>query len=460
MGPSHGSAERPWLWKANRAGPLEAFEVGEPGRHGGHGGGDLTRVGITGGEHPLREAVGGEQERDRRPLVGRERLQPGQHRTGQRLHQFRVRGPRPDPPHGEVGAGPAAALVGSPMYLPTVISESCGAMQMATTSEGGPAATSSTHTSAIRGRQCRMPTATLTPGRAASSFACTDRMMSSTGDLPPVARYRSRISSTSSGAVGRPPRTSSRYASTLSSESGPPMAMSMTWTGRGPVIARSCRMIWTEPAHGSPLDPSFGGLPGLERLRMLMTGEVSGTPLNRLTGIGLTQVGPGHVTGTMPATMWLQTDDSLDVTCFAQEVMTGTVLTTAPAGHEVIPATFAIAHLRPAGIDSGSFIARGRALHSGPRFTLAEILIEDARGRGVAHATGSLVVRPIEPAPRHTSPRRARRRPSTPLPILTCGSSTPAANSTPSSSTSTSRSQSCSAWPWARYPRGFSSCSA
>ena len=52
-----------------------------------------------------------------------------------------------------------------------------------------------------------------------------------TGDLPPVARYRSVISWTSSGGVGRPPRTSFRYGPTASRESGPPIAIRSTPIG-------------------------------------------------------------------------------------------------------------------------------------------------------------------------------------------------------------------------------------
>jgi hypothetical protein len=46
--------------------------------------------------------------------------------------------------------------------------------------------------------------------KRASTLAASARVISSTGDFPPVARYRSLISSTSSGEVGRPPRRSSR----------------------------------------------------------------------------------------------------------------------------------------------------------------------------------------------------------------------------------------------------------
>src|SRR5437879_1214582 len=48
------------------------------------------------------------------------------------------------------------------------------------------------------------------------------------GERPPMRAERARISSTSCGLVGRPPRTSRRYGSTSARLPGPPYAMSST----------------------------------------------------------------------------------------------------------------------------------------------------------------------------------------------------------------------------------------
>src|SRR5438128_11569888 len=64
-----------------------------------------------------------------------------------------------------------------------------------------------------------------------SSLRAASRVIARTGDLPPVARYRSVISWTSSGGVRRPPRTSLRYGPTASRESGPPIAINSTPIG-------------------------------------------------------------------------------------------------------------------------------------------------------------------------------------------------------------------------------------
>jgi uncharacterized protein (TIGR00369 family) len=75
------------------------------------------------------------------------------------------------------------------------------------------------------------------------------------------------------------------------------------------------------------------------------------------------------------------------------------VLTTAPAGHDVRMGVFAIDHFRPATLDSETLVAKARTLNSGPTFTLAEVFLEDALGRAVAHATGTFVIRAIDPPP-------------------------------------------------------------
>src|SRR5947209_172825 len=61
--------------------------------------------------------------------------------------------------------------------------------------------------------------------------------MSRSGDLPPIRRYRSRNSSTSSSLVGRPPRMSRRKGPTSSSEFGPPTAVKRTAVGRPSIFA-------------------------------------------------------------------------------------------------------------------------------------------------------------------------------------------------------------------------------
>jgi uncharacterized protein (TIGR00369 family) len=56
-------------------------------------------------------------------------------------------------------------------------------------------------------------------------------------------------------------------------------------------------------------------------------------------------------------------------------------------------------HLRPCTLEHAPVVLRSRVLHSGPNFTLAEAIVEDGVGRSVGHATGHILVRPVEPPP-------------------------------------------------------------
>ncbi len=114
----------------------------------------------------------------------------------------------------------------------------------------------------------------------------------------------------------------------------------------------------------------------------------------------LTQAGPGTASGSMPASPWIQTlDGTVEFRLLLEAVLGLAVLTGAPPAHAVQPAAVTTNSLRPCTIKSETILARARTVNSGPRFTLAEVLVEDGTGRAVAHGTGTYLVRPIEPAP-------------------------------------------------------------
>jgi uncharacterized protein (TIGR00369 family) len=123
-------------------------------------------------------------------------------------------------------------------------------------------------------------------------------------------------------------------------------------------------------------------------------------PIHHLVGVRLTQVGSGTAVVTMPASPWMQTfDGTLEFRILAEACLTFAVLTGAPAGAAVRPAAMTINNLRPCTVESETLVARGRVLNSGRTFTLAEVFIEDASGRGVAHGVGTYIVSLIDPAP-------------------------------------------------------------
>jgi uncharacterized protein (TIGR00369 family) len=147
-------------------------------------------------------------------------------------------------------------------------------------------------------------------------------------------------------------------------------------------------------------EPWFLSLPGMEQARRAMRGLVLPFPVHHLVGHRLTQVGSGTATATMVASPWLQTvDGTVDFRILMEAALYFAVLTGAPPGSEVQASALAINHMRPCTVESETLVARARTLNSGPTFTLAEVLVEDAQGRGVAHGTGTYVIRAVQPPP-------------------------------------------------------------
>ena len=159
-------------------------------------------------------------------------------------------------------------------------------------------------------------------------------------------------------------------------------------------------MVVDEPVRGSLPDASFGSLPGIDRARAWLRGSAAPGPLHHLVGVRLSQVGSGTVVATMPVSPWLQTfDGTVDSRILAETGLATAVLTGAPAGTDVRPASMTVINLRQGRIDTEILVARARTLNSAPTFTLAEVLVEDGTGRGVAHGVGSYFVHPLDPSP-------------------------------------------------------------
>jgi uncharacterized protein (TIGR00369 family) len=138
----------------------------------------------------------------------------------------------------------------------------------------------------------------------------------------------------------------------------------------------------------------------MEQARAWQRGLVPATPLARLVGYRPTQVGSGSATLTMPATPWLQFGDgTVDFKIMMEEALAVAVLTGASPATRIITTALSVTHFRPSTVESESIVARARVLNSGSAFTVAEVLVEDALGRAVAHATGAFLLRVMEPRP-------------------------------------------------------------
>ena len=135
-------------------------------------------------------------------------------------------------------------------------------------------------------------------------------------------------------------------------------------------------------------------------MRAFQRGLVLPSPVNHLVGARLTQAGSGTAAISLPLSPWLQLGDgTVDFRVAVELAAYAAVMTTAPGGYEVIPATLALHHLRPCTLGSESVIARARVLNTSRTFTVVEVLVEDALGRALAHASGSALVRLMRPPP-------------------------------------------------------------
>jgi class 3 adenylate cyclase len=189
-----------------------------------------------------------------------------------------------------------------------------------------------------------------------------------------------------------------------------------THDGRNPPSYTAA--VVDEPVRGGFLDPSFFSLSGADHARSHLRGFTPRFPLGHLVGHWLSQVGSGSVSGTMPASPWLQAlDGTVDFRILMEAMLYFAVLTGAPAGSEVHATALTVNNMRPATVESQTLLARARTLNTGPTFTLADAVIEDAQGRGVAHGTATYVIRPIDPPPPpRTGPETLYRRPVYPTP--------------------------------------------
>jgi uncharacterized protein (TIGR00369 family) len=155
-----------------------------------------------------------------------------------------------------------------------------------------------------------------------------------------------------------------------------------------------------EPVRGSVPDPSFYSLSGLDQVRAYAQRKMAMTPHAQLLGYRVTQVNAGTVVVSQRLSPWFEIYDGfVDLSATAEVSIFVAALSGAPAGSYVRPVNMSIRYLRPCTVGNEALLARGRILHAGSNFTTAESLIEDVLGRAVAHATGSVLVLPMDPPP-------------------------------------------------------------
>jgi class 3 adenylate cyclase len=155
-----------------------------------------------------------------------------------------------------------------------------------------------------------------------------------------------------------------------------------------------------EPVRGGFPDPALYQLPGIDQARAYLREVTPRPPLSHLVGMRLTHVGVGTATVTVAANPWLQVlDGAIDPRPAVGATLELAVITSVPAGKDVRTAAVSISHFRPCTLDHAPLVLRGRVVHTGPNFTLAEVDVEDALGRQVMNVNGSVLVRDVEGTP-------------------------------------------------------------
>src|SRR5688572_30261766 len=182
------------------------------------------------------------------------------------------------------------------------------------------------------------------------------------------------------------------------SDSAAPIVQSVVSPAIRPLSLRAdatyTARVLDEPVRGGFPDPPFFSLSGLDQMRAFQRGLVLPSPVSHLMGFRLTQVGSGTAVASLPISPWLQLGDgTVDIKIPIEVAARVAAMTTVPGGYEANTATMAVHHLRPCTMRSESIIARARVLNTARTFTVTEVLVEDALGRALAHASGSAVVR-------------------------------------------------------------------
>jgi uncharacterized protein (TIGR00369 family) len=148
----------------------------------------------------------------------------------------------------------------------------------------------------------------------------------------------------------------------------------------------------------SPLDePTLDRLGGLEILQAQLTGESARPPIDRLTGMRLTDASDGLVVFSLPAHGWLLQEIGTVfggmIALLAKSATAGAVQAAATAGTRFTALDLKVNFLRPVDADGREILATGKAVHRGSRLTIANTEVTHG-GRPVAIATGTTALTP------------------------------------------------------------------
>lgn len=158
----------------------------------------------------------------------------------------------------------------------------------------------------------------------------------------------------------------------------------------------------------SPLDDrTLDRLGGLEILRAELAGERSPPPIDRLTGIRLTDASDGQVAFSLPAHGWLLQEIGTVfggmIALLAKSATAGAVQAAAGADTRFTALDLKVNFLRAVEADGTELLADGTVVHRGSRLVIANTKVTHG-GRTVAIATGTTALSPSSARDRHRPP--------------------------------------------------------
>jgi uncharacterized protein (TIGR00369 family) len=158
--------------------------------------------------------------------------------------------------------------------------------------------------------------------------------------------------------------------------------------------------VLAEPLRGQIAPPWFAALSGLERMRAWASRILPAPPVARLLGVRVAHVGPGMAVCVMPAgeTM-LAPNGQIEIWPLLSSALCSALETAVGPGQLAKPLTLFANHFRPARPGAGNLLAKARVINLSSLFAYAEVLIEDAEGRQIAHGGAEATIILADPPP-------------------------------------------------------------
>jgi uncharacterized protein (TIGR00369 family) len=184
-------------------------------------------------------------------------------------------------------------------------------------------------------------------------------------------------------------------------------------------------MSWTddEPVRGGYPDASLLALSGLDRMRATDRAQMPKPPIHHLFGLTPVSAGAASVTFTMPASPWLQTSYpglffAGTAALVADAPLGGAVMASLGPGQIAVTSDLSMNFFRPMNADSDRLVCRARPIEVGHRLGFVEGMVEDGKGRAIAHCTTRCFILSIDPPARADPPTVEEPTYDTPDPYL------------------------------------------